>query len=60
MTGTAVMANTSRLNSQLFSFNIDGVLLVPARLRLGSGFGSEHGAQRYVVFATDAVTPITL
>src|SRR5271157_5344492 len=31
MTGTAVMANTSRLNSQLFSFNIDGVLLVPAR-----------------------------
>src|SRR5271167_3364702 len=42
MTGTAVMAITSRLNSQLFSFNIDGVLLVPARLRPGS----EHGAKR--------------
>src|ERR1700689_2220568 len=33
MTGAAVIANTSRLDNQLFSFNIDGVLLVPARLR---------------------------
>src|ERR1039458_2156211 len=33
MTGTAVMATTNRLKNQLFSFNIDSVLLVPARLR---------------------------
>src|SRR5271157_2921810 len=31
--GTAVMASTSRLDNQLFSFNIDGFLLVPAPFR---------------------------
>src|SRR5580658_1691817 len=31
-TGAAVMANTSTANNQLFSFNIEGVLLVRARL----------------------------
>jgi len=33
MTGTAMMASTSRLDNQLLTFNIDGVLLVPARLK---------------------------
>src|SRR5271157_2201165 len=33
MTGVAMMASTSRLDNQLFTFNIDGVLLVLARLR---------------------------
>src|ERR1700687_311724 len=33
MTGAAVMATTNKLKNQLFSFNIDGVLLVRARLR---------------------------
>jgi hypothetical protein len=55
MTGAAVMASTSRLDNQLLTFNIDGVLLVPARLRPCH----RTGGQRYVVFADGAVTAVT-
>jgi hypothetical protein len=42
MTGTAVMASTSRLDNNRFSVDIDGGLLIfPPKRRLGH----EHGAQ---------------
>src|SRR5271165_265440 len=41
MSGTAVMASTNRLDSHIFSVDIDGVSSFSAQLRVGR----EHGAQ---------------